>query len=47
MSKIVHTGEKPGKGEYCCTKCHCEVSLGEYDKMPPCPSCSNTSFEEE
>lgn len=47
MSKVVSTGEKPGKGNYFCTKCHTEVTLGEYDKMPPCPSCSNTEFEEE
>ncbi|MDD7456969.1 MAG: hypothetical protein PUK83_00830 [Clostridia bacterium] len=47
MSNIVNTGEKPGKGCYCCTNCHTEVSLNEYDKMPPCPRCNNTTFEEE
>ncbi|MBR2349576.1 MAG: hypothetical protein IKA77_03045 [Clostridia bacterium] len=47
MSKskcIVKTGEKPGKGSYNCTNCNTEVTLGEYDKMPPCPKCSNNEF---
>ena len=34
-----------GSGTYSCTKCHTKVSLGSGDKMPPCPSCSNDSFE--
>ncbi len=42
---IVKTGEKPGSGTYSCTKCHTKVSLGSGDKMPPCPSCSNDSFQ--
>ena len=45
MSKIVRTGEKPGSGCYSCTNCHTEVSLDQNDKMPPCPSCSNSSFK--
>lgn len=38
------TGEKPGKGCYSCTRCGCDVNLDADDKMPPCPSCGNTSF---
>lgn len=41
---IVKTGEKPGSGSYNCTNCGTEVSLGKYDKMPPCPKCNNTEF---
>ncbi|MEG2450623.1 MAG: hypothetical protein RSB09_02700 [Clostridia bacterium] len=46
MNEICKTGEKPGNGCYECTNCHTTVSLGEYDKLPPCPSCSNTEFKE-
>ncbi len=41
---IVKTGEKPGKGDYSCTNCHTTVTLGEGDKCPPCPKCSNDRF---
>lgn len=41
------TGQKPGKGVYDCTNCGTQVRLNENDKMPPCPSCSNTEFEKE
>lgn len=44
MSQIKKTGEKPGRGTYSCTACHTRVSVGEYDKLPPCPSCSNNEF---
>ncbi|MEG1646180.1 MAG: hypothetical protein RRY78_00295 [Clostridia bacterium] len=39
------TGEKPGKGCYCCTNCGTELTIGVNDKVPPCPKCSNTTFE--
>lgn len=43
---MVHkTGKKPGKGEYYCTSCGQNVTLDQNsDKLPPCPKCSNTSF---
>lgn len=44
MSKIYKTGEKPGYGEYSCTYCGTDVSLGTGDKMPPCPKCNNNEF---
>lgn len=44
MSSICKTGEKPGSGSYECTNCHTMVSLDQYDKLPPCPSCSNNEF---
>ncbi len=43
-SQIIKTGEKPGDGTYYCTNCGQEVSVGDYDKMPPCPRCSNNEF---
>lgn len=41
---IVRTGQKPGKGTYCCTNCHTCVNLDASDKMPPCPKCTNSEF---
>lgn len=41
---IYKTGEKPGSGEYTCTNCGQVISVGEYDKLPPCPRCSNNEF---
>ncbi len=39
------TGEKPGKGEYYCTKCGQNVTLDDNtDTLPPCPKCSNTTY---
>ena len=46
MKHICKTGEKPGRGTYSCTNCHTEVSVGDRDKLPPCPSCSNNEFTE-
>ena len=46
MKHVCKTGEKPGRGTYSCTRCHTQVSVGEYDKLPPCPSCSNNEFTE-
>ncbi len=39
------TGQEPGKGTYKCTNCGTEVNLGNGDTMPPCPKCSNTTFD--
>jgi DNA-directed RNA polymerase subunit RPC12/RpoP len=44
MNSICKTGEKPGRGSYECTNCHTMVDLDQYDKLPPCPSCSNNEF---
>ena len=42
------TGEKPGKGEYYCTKCGQNVTLDDNtDTLPPCPKCSNTTYRKE
>lgn len=46
MKHVCKTGEKPGRGTYRCTNCRTEVSVGEYDKLPPCLSCSNNEFTE-
>jgi len=43
----VHTGEKPGNGRYVCTNCGTDINLDREDKMPPCPKCNNTSFEQQ
>lgn len=41
---VYRTGQKPGKGAYECTNCHTVVNLGENNKMPPCPKCTNSEF---
>lgn len=39
------TGEKPGKGMYTCMRCGQVVRLDDNtDKLPPCPTCNNTSY---
>ncbi len=43
-SNVVRTGEKPGRGKYCCTNCGTSVTLGVEDKLPPCPKCTNSEF---
>lgn len=44
--EIIKTGEKPGNGTYYCTNCAQEITVGEYDKVPPCPKCGNNEFTE-
>ena len=39
------TGDKPGKGRYCCNNCNTCLDLDSIDKCPPCPSCGNTDFQ--
>ena len=42
---MFNTGEKPGKGVYICTNCNQIVVLNNVeDKLPPCPTCNNTTF---
>jgi DNA-directed RNA polymerase subunit RPC12/RpoP len=42
---IFHTGQKPGKGKYKCTKCGQIVVLDDNtDPLPPCPKCNNTTY---
>ena len=44
-NKMHKTGEKPGMGNYVCTKCGQVVHLDDAtDTLPPCPRCSNTTF---
>ncbi len=39
------TGQKPGKGQYQCTKCGEIVVLDDdTDTLPPCPRCNNTTY---
>lgn len=47
VAKIYKTGEKPGSGTYSCTNCGTDVTLGQDDKMPPCPKCTNNEFTRE
>lgn len=39
------TGQKPGKGTYECTYCGKCIELDDNtDTLPPCPKCTNTTF---
>lgn len=39
------TGQKPGAGDYECTKCDEIITLDDdTDTLPPCPKCNNTEF---
>ncbi len=41
-----NTGEKPGKGQYRCTKCFKIIILeNDTDALPACPRCHNTKFK--
>ena len=44
MKNVIRTGQKPGRGSYCCTNCHTIVNLEKESKMPPCPKCTNSEF---
>lgn len=40
MADIHDVGEKPGKGDYCCTNCGWSVTLDDDDdRLPPCGNC--------
>jgi len=42
---MYRTGEKPGKGQYQCTKCGYIIRLDDdSDTLPPCPECDNTTW---
>lgn len=42
---MYETGQKPGKGDYQCTKCGEIVHLDDdTDTLPPCPKCNGTTF---
>ena len=39
------SGEKPGKGNYCCTNCGEQITLDDDDdRLPPCPKCQNGEY---
>jgi len=39
------SGEKPGKGNYCCTDCGEQITLDDDDdRLPPCPKCQNGDY---
>ncbi|MDP4171167.1 MAG: hypothetical protein Q8906_11205 [Bacillota bacterium] len=42
-----HTGGAPGRGSYTCNSCGTVLHLDEdRDRLPPCPECFTTKFEE-
>ena len=43
-SNNVTTGQIPSAGTYKCTNCGTEITISSGDTVPPCPKCSNTSF---
>jgi predicted Zn-ribbon and HTH transcriptional regulator len=45
MANPVPSGSDVSSGTYKCTNCGYELSVGSVKSLPPCPECSNSSFE--
>jgi predicted nucleic acid-binding Zn-ribbon protein len=45
MANPVPAGSDVSAGTYKCTQCGYELSVGSVQSLPPCPSCSNGSFD--
>lgn len=45
MSKIICGEEARESGEYGCLNCGQKLTLEKGERIPPCPRCSNQSFE--
>ena len=45
MSKIICGEEVSESGEYGCLSCGQKLTLEKGEKLPPCPRCSNQTFE--
>lgn len=45
MADPVPAGSDVSAGTYRCTKCGYELSVDSTQHLPPCPSCSNGSWE--
>jgi hypothetical protein len=37
--------ERCFRRDYCCTECGNEITTGSVKSLPPCPQCSNNSWE--
>jgi hypothetical protein len=45
MANPVPAGSDVSAGTYKCTQCGYELSVGSVQSLPPCPSCTNGSYE--
>jgi Zn finger protein HypA/HybF involved in hydrogenase expression len=45
MAEPVPTGSDVSAGTYRCTNCGEEISTQSVKSLPPCPKCSNNSWE--
>jgi lipopolysaccharide biosynthesis regulator YciM len=44
MAEPVPSGSDVSAGTYTCTACGYEIKTGSAESLPPCPSCSNGSW---
>jgi Zn finger protein HypA/HybF involved in hydrogenase expression len=44
-SETIPTGSDVSAGTYRCTECGNEITIGSAKSLPPCPQCSNSSWE--
>lgn len=45
MANPIPTGSDVRAGTYKCTNCGYDLGVQSVDSLPPCPSCSNNSWE--
>ena len=44
MAEPVPAGSDVSAGTYICTECRYELKVGSIESLPPCPECSNGSW---
>lgn len=47
MAQPVPAGSDVSAGTYICTECGYELKVGSTKSLPPCPECSNGSWDTE
>jgi hypothetical protein len=47
MAEPVPAGSDVSAGTYTCTECGYELKVGSTESLPPCPECSNGSWNTE
>jgi len=45
MADVVQSGSDVSAGTYRCTECGKEITTSSVESLPPCPQCSNSSWE--
>jgi len=45
MAEPIPAGSNVTSGTYRCTQCGNQIQMGSSESIPPCPSCSNETWE--